>query len=104
MKMNKAQERALNRIERDVKSTYGMINNEIKEWKVTENEYFACLVAEMGHVGDEGTLGEVFGRDRVQLFIGKRGGIKYPIFKNDEYRERRYTTMLGAVIDQRENR
>ena len=40
--MNKAQERALNRIERDVKSTYGMINHEIKEWKVTENEYFAC--------------------------------------------------------------
>lgn len=36
------------------------------------------LVLVVGRVGDEGTLGEVFSRSRWHLFLGPRGGIRYP--------------------------
>ena len=63
---------------------------EIKRFEVEENKWFVSVVAEVGYVGDEGTLAEIFARDRVQLFIGKRGGMTYPVFKNGKYSTRRF--------------
>ncbi len=74
--MTQAQEKAINRIrklaEQECRDRY-----EVKEWKVSECEYFVDVVVEMGLTGDEGTLAELIARDRAHLFIGKRGGITY---------------------------
>lgn len=51
---------------------------EIKEYEVTELECgLVSVVLETGRKGDEGTLAELICRQRVHLFIGKRGGITY---------------------------
>lgn len=106
--MTSAQERALKRVERMVKSTFYDDKCEIKEWKVSENEYFVALLCEWGRKNDEGTLAEIFARDRCQLFIGKRGGIRYPVtktLKNGEFRcySKRLNgdSVLKVVLEQR---
>ena len=106
--MTNAQERALARIKALVKQEFYSDKCEIKKWEVHENEYFVSLVVEYGLKGDEGTWAEIFARDRCHLFIGKRGGIRYPVYrqlKNGEWRysERRFEgySILQAVCDQR---
>ena len=110
--MTTSQEKAIERIRRLVEKEMKGIRGdkdcyEIKEWDLSEYEYFVSLVVEYGMKGDEGTLGEVFGRNRAQLFIGKKGGITYPVtkvLKNGEYKH--YTkhfkgySILQAVCDQ----
>lgn len=104
--MNRAQERALSTIRAQIRREYECINHEIKKWDVTETEYFVSLVVTIGVKGDEGTLGEVFGRDHMQLFIGKRGGVKYPVTKatksgDMKFYYKPFKGVLRAVIDQR---
>lgn len=100
--MTQAQERAVRKIR---KLTDGIMFGdewEIKEWTVHENEYFVSVIVETGMKNDEGTLASVFCRERAQLFIGKRGGIRYPVYKK-KYVERRFNgySLLKVVIDQR---
>lgn len=100
--MTRAQEIALKKIR---KLTDGIMFGdewEIKEWTVHENEYFVSVIVETGMKNDEGTLASVFCRERAQLFIGKRGGIRYPVYKK-KYVERRFNgySLLKVVIDQR---
>ena len=106
--MTNAQERALAKIEKLVKNGFYSDDMEIKKWEVNENEYFVSLVLEYGLKNDEGTLAEVFARDRAQLFIGKKGGVRYPVnklLKNGKFKhyEKRFKgiTILEAVCDQR---
>ena len=82
-------------------------NGEIKSWKVEENEFFVSVVVEVGSVSDEGTLAAVICRERCQLFIGKRGGVKYPVskfLKNGEfksyYKKWNKRSLLRVSIDQ----
>lgn len=109
--MTKSQERALERIrklaERHMNDCFN--NGEIKKWKVGEHEYFVSVVVEIGGVDDAGTWAEIYCRDRCQLFIGKRGGITYPVDKKlNDGRTKHYTkrfkgySILQAVCDQRE--
>lgn len=84
---------------------------EIKKFEIDECEYFVSLTVEVGLKGDEGTMAEILCRDYAHLFIGKRGGITYPVckkMKNGSYKH--YTKCFGgytaynlyqAVIDQR---
>lgn len=92
--MNRVQEQRVEEIRKGVMDTFdysrGKGKFEIKRFEVEENKWFVSVVAEVGYVGDEGTLAEIFARDRVQLFIGKRGGITYPVFKNGKYSTRRF--------------
>lgn len=111
--MTRAQEQAVARVrklvEREIKGIYGDKDcYEIKCWEITEYDSFIALVVEYGMKGDEGTLAEVIGRNRAHLFIGKRGGITYPVskkLKSGEYKH--YTkhfkgySILQAVCDQR---
>lgn len=106
--MTSAQEKAIARIERLVKKNLYSDNYEIKKWEIHENEYFVALVGEWGMKDDENTLAEVFGRDSFQVFIGKRGGITYPVhktMKNGKYKSyyKRFDgiTMLQVVLDQK---
>ena len=102
--MTKSQEKALKKIRKLVEEEFYSDRCEIKEWTVKENEYFVSLVVEYGLKNDEGTMAEVYARDRAHLFIGKRGGITYPVNKkNGDMVCRRFKgySILQAVCDQR---
>lgn len=103
--MTRAQEIALRKIRKLTDSIMFGDKWEIKEWKVTENEYFVAVIVETGMKGDEGTLASLLCRERAQLFIGKRGGIRYPVYntKSSKYVEWRFNgySLLSVVIDQR---
>lgn len=103
--MTKEQERSIKLIERKAMDIlfYGK-DYEFKKFEVEENEYFVSLVFEVGAIGDEGTLAAVFCRDYGHVWIGKRGGITYPVnskrAKNGFVRKP-FKGIMGVVIDQR---
>ena len=108
--MTKSQERALNKIKRLAEkwASEGFEDGELKEWNVEENEYFVSVIVEIGGKNDEGTQAEVFARDRAQLFIGKCGGVTYPVYKRLKHGTYKHYTktfkgysILQAVVDQR---
>lgn len=82
--MNKAQERAVERIRTGAFEAFdhsrGKGTYEYKQFTVNENKHFVSVIAEVGMIGDEGTLASIVCRDRVHLFVGKRGGITYPVW------------------------
>ena len=102
--MTKAQERKVKLIRRDAETCFSF--TEVKQFDVEENEYFVSVYAVIGSPNDEGTLAAVFCRDRVHVFIGKRGGMTIPVnkrLKNGKFRHytKKYTSFLSAAIDQR---
>lgn len=108
--MTKSQERAVEKIKKLAEDYMNKCfnNGELKEWEVEENEYFVSVVLEIGNKDDEGTMAAIFGRDRAHLFVGKRGGVTYPVSKqliNGTWKH--YTkvfkgySILQAVVDQR---
>lgn len=111
--MTREQERMVNHIREDAKERFFYSDEyEFKKWEVTETKYFVAVVFCIGMKGDEGTLASIICRDQAQLFIGKRGGVTYPVskqLKNGEYRHytKRLTVKCGrinlytAVIDQK---
>lgn len=101
--MTKSQEQAVKRVRALVESELLSDDYEIKQWDVHENEYFVSLVVEYGLKNDEGTLASLIARDRAHLFIGKRGGIRYPVSKDGQtiYRVFKGYSILQAVCDQR---
>lgn len=102
--MTKAQEIAIERIRKAAENMHGKKyadEYEFKKWEIIENEYFVSLVLEVGRKNDEGTMAAVLCRDHIHLFIGKRGGITYPVSKNGKHYTKRFSTLLTAAIDQR---
>lgn len=102
--MTKKQMWAIENLKREVEHdiVYGSDRYEFKEFKVTEHEHFVNVVMEIGRKGDEGTMAEIYCRDRAQFFIGKRGGVRYPVAKkNGDVVERPFRSVIGTVVDQR---
>ena len=102
--MTKSQERAVAQIRRLAeRNLLNPETYEFKEWEVKENEYFVSVYVVTGMKGDEGTFGEVFCRDRAHLFVGKRGGITYPVYKHGRHYNKVFKgySILQAVCDQR---
>lgn len=102
--MTQLQEKAINRIKRLVESDMYTDNQEIKTWEVTDCDSFVSLVVEYGYKGDEGTLASIICRTRAHLFIGKRGGITYPVTtKNGKFVRRQFGgySILQAALDQK---
>lgn len=102
--MTKQQEKAIEKVRRLVKAELYSDDYEIKEWKISECEYFVSLVVEYGLKNDEGTMASLIARDRAHLFIGEKGGITYPVTKkNGDIVRRRFKgySILQAVCDQR---
>lgn len=80
---------------------------ELKSWRVEDCGKFTSVILEYGLIGDEGTLA-ILARGHAHLFVGKKGGITYPvnkILKNGEYKWYKKTfkgySILQAVCDQR---
>lgn len=79
--MNTAQKEII-KILRDftLDQRYGKIyahKYEFKKFEVTEHKYFVAVVIETGRIGDEGSLASLIARTYQNLFLGKRGGIRY---------------------------
>ena len=101
--MTKAQEYAINRVRRMVEKNLGD-RYEVKRFEVEENEYFVVLYVSVGMKNDEGTLAEVFARDNAQLFVGKRGGVTFPVVgkRGGYYRKTfHWYSILEASLAQR---
>lgn len=83
--------------------SHGKGTYEIKRYEVDDCKYFLSVFMEVGKVGDEGTLASVLCRDNVHLFIGKRGGIRYPVYKNGKTSTKPLskTTLYGVMVDQK---
>lgn len=79
--MTRQQENVIARIKRTVVQEIcpNGTQYELKEFEVTEYDHFVALYCVTGLKDDEGTLAAVYCRDRLHLFIGKRGGITYPV-------------------------
>ena len=80
--MTNQQEIKVNMIRRQAENLHGNYSSdyEIKEWRVEENEFFVSVIVEVGLIGDEGTMASILGRDKLQVFIGKKGGTKIPVY------------------------
>ena len=103
--MTKMQERSIEKIRELAQELLLGENYEIKEFTINENEYFASVVVETGMKNDEGTYAQIFARERAHLFIGKRGGITYPVTtKSGKWVRRQFKgySLLQAVCDQRD--
>lgn len=74
---------------------------EIKEYKVHENEFFVNVILEVGMKNDEGTYASIVCRDRVQLFIYKKGRIEYPIRIGKTRTLKRNENLLTVSIAQK---
>lgn len=102
--MTKAQQRKVDLIRRQAEKEFSF--TELKRFEVTENEYFVSVFAEIGMPNDEGTMAAVFARDSVHVFIGKRGGMRYPVHKalkdgTFKFYQKPYKSFLSTSIDQR---
>lgn len=102
--MTESQAKALCKILREL-GTFNIGGNcEIKEYEVEDYKQFISVVAEVGMVGDEGTLASLLCRYRVHLFVGKRGGITYSATSRNGKRVTRQlsqTTMFSVALEQR---
>ena len=84
--MTKAQQNKINMIRNLAENLHGEYskNYEIKQWEVEEYETFLSLVVEVGMIGDENTYASIYCRDRLHVFIGKKGGVTIPIYKSNK--------------------
>lgn len=80
--MTKMQEMKVNMIKKQAENLHHSYSSsyEIKQWEVKENEFFVSVVVEVGLKSDEGSLASILCRDRLQVFIGKKGGAKIPVY------------------------
>lgn len=74
---------------------------EIKEYRVEELKDTGMLsvVMVVGRKDDEGSVASYICRDRVHLFVGKRGGIKY-FTKNLKFKPLKHNQSLFTVCMQ----
>ena len=80
--MTQAQQRMVNRIRREAENMHSSSDYEIKEWDVQDTDWGTVIIyVEVGLVNDEGTMAQCLCRDRVQLFIGPKGGTKFPVHR-----------------------
>ena len=84
--MTKSQKDKIDMIRKQAVNLHGDFskNYEIKQWVVEEYETFVSLVVEVGMIGDENTYASIYCRDRLHVFIGKKGGVTKPIYKENK--------------------
>lgn len=97
--MTRAQEIAVQKIRKYIEENDMHKNDpdyEFKEFKVKETDYGTVVVYSVtGRKNDDGTMAAVFCRNRRQIFIGKRGGLRG--FKYDS--DKKKTTELKGWSD-----
>lgn len=101
--MTKTQEKMVTKIKNMMEQEffYDKEKYEVKQFKVEETKYYVSVVGEVGLKGDEGTLAQVFGRERFHLFIGERGGITYYNKKGTNKHLKRNESLLTISLAQK---
>ena len=81
--MTNSQRNKINMIRKQAVNLHGDFskNYEFKQWEIEEYETFVSLVVEVGMIGDENTYASIYCRDRLHVFIGKKGGVTIPVYK-----------------------
>jgi hypothetical protein len=101
--MTKAQEKTICRLRTLVERELDA-RSEIKAWEVEDYATFVSVYVVTGMKNDEGTLAQVFARDRAHLFIGKRGGTTFPVWngkaRKQTVRAFHWYSILEAVVAQ----
>ena len=84
--MTNSQRNKINMIRKQAANLHGDFskNYEIKQWEIEEYETFVSLIVEVGMIGDENTYASIYCRDRLHVFIGKKGGVTLPIYRNNK--------------------
>ena len=102
--MTQAQEKAVNRLRRLVDRDSKDLREEVKKFEVEDYDSFVSVYVVMGYENDEGTIA-FLARDYAHLFIGKRGGVRFPIRgKNGQNcLPFKWYSILQAVCKQRKN-
>ena len=103
--MTKAQEKAIKRLRLLVDKDCKSLSEEVKKFEVEDYEHFISVYVVLGYENDEKTLAYV-ARDYAHLFIGKRGGVRYPVRSrsksNNQYcKSFKWYSILQVVCDQR---
>ena len=76
--MTKAQEKAVERLRALVDKDCKSLSEEVKTFDVKDYDHFVSVYIVLGYEGDEKTMA-FLARDHAHLFIGKRGGITFPV-------------------------
>ena len=101
--MTKSQEIKLNMIRRDAElmASQHHKDGEVKTFDVKEYSTFISVYVCIGAKNDEGTMAEIYCRDKVTLFIGKKGAVTFPVWdqKHHEQRYKKYRSMFCACYD-----
>ena len=102
--MNKTQEKKVEWIRNNVVNefSFGKDGYELKQFEIREYPTFVAVVAEVGMVNDEGTMAAVFCRNRVHVYVGKRGGLSYPATnkRTGKYIERPFKSLWRTYYEQ----
>lgn len=87
--MTKAQERAIEVLKKTFLSFYGYSENkEIKKEMIEElDDGNVYVMLEVGYIGDEGTMKEIFCRNQLSVCIGKQGGYYNYSHSKSHYRK-----------------
>ena len=96
--MTKAQEKAVENFRLVVQRHN--IAQEIKMFEVIDGDDYVTVNAISGLKGDEGRPLLEMIRDRVMIYIGKRGGITYPVIKDGRLYKKRYECFYKLIGDQ----
>ena len=105
--MTRSQEVKLNMIRRDaeIMASEHHKDGEVKCFDVQDNKHYVCVYVCVGAKNDGGTLAEVYCRESVLLFIGKKGAVTFPVWdaENKEQRYKKYRNMFCACYDYQNN-
>ena len=101
--MTRSQEVKLNMIRRDaeIMASEHHKNGEIKEFDVKNYDTFIAVYVVIGDKNDEGTLAAIYCREKVTLFIGKKGAVTFPVWDAEKKQQRykKYRNMFCACYD-----
>ena len=103
--MTSKQENAIERLRKLTLADCETLREEIKKFEVEDFEYFVSVYIVMGYENDEGTFAAL-ARDHAHLFIGKRGGVRFPVRSKTGKQyclPFKWYSVLQAVCRQRHN-
>lgn len=102
--MTNAQVKTIEKIKKMANAYIYNDDYELKQFDVKENDIFVSVIVETGLKNDEGTLAAIIGRNRAHLYVGKRGGITYPVYKKNKSFTKRLLngeSLLTVYLDQK---
>lgn len=83
MKLTKSQQERINYFKDQMMKIHSIKYRDEYELKscevkpLSKSLDLAVVIITSGRIGDEGTMAEFFGRDSIQIFIGKKGKVEY---------------------------